>query len=120
MSLLTIHLHHLKFHSYHGLHEEEKITGGEFEVNADITMKASDNVEDISHTLDYSRVYEVIKNYMNKPTPLLETIAQQLVDSIRQLDHRIIEVSLTIIKCHPPIVGFSGNVGVSLQKKFDS
>ena len=120
MNLLTIHLHQLKFHSYHGLHEEERIAGGVFEVNADIKMKASDKIDDISQTLDYCKVYEVIKAFMNQPTPLLETLAQRIVESVHQLDDRIVDVSLTITKCCPPIIGFSGNVGVSLQKKFDS
>lgn len=120
MSLLTIHLHNLKFHSYHGLHEEEKIVGGTFEVNADITMKVFDEVKEINQTLDYTKVYALIKEFMNKPTPLLETLAQLLVDAIHLLDERIIHISLTVTKCNPPIIGFSGNVGVTLQKTFDS
>jgi dihydroneopterin aldolase len=120
MNLLTIHLHSLRFFSYHGLHEEEKIAGGTFEVNADIKMKTSDKIEEISQTLDYCKVYDVIKAFMNQPTPLLETLAQRIVDSIHELDDRIVDVSLTVTKCNPPIIGFSGNVGVSLQKTFDS
>ncbi len=120
MNLLTIHLHNLRFYSYHGLHEEEKIAGGTFEVNADIKMKTSDKIEEISQTLDYSKAYDVIKAFMNQPTPLLETLAQRIVDSIHELDDRIVDVSLTVTKCNPPIIGFSGNVGVSLQKTFDS
>lgn len=120
MNLLTIQLHNLKFNSYHGLHEEEKLAGGAFEVSADIKMKASEKIDDISQTLDYSKVYDLIKTFMNQPTPLLETLAQRMVDSIHELDNRILEISLTITKCNPPIIGFTGNVGVSFQKTFDS
>ena len=120
MNLLTIHLHNLRFYCYHGLHEEEKIAGGTFEVNVDIKMKASDKIEEISQTLDYCMVYDVIKAFMNQPTPLLETLVQRIVDSIHELDDRIVDVSFTVTKCNPPIIGFSGNVGVSLQKTFDS
>ena len=34
--MITIHLHHLIFFACHGLHEEEKILGNEYEVNAEV------------------------------------------------------------------------------------
>ena len=118
--MLTIHLHHLKFQAFHGLHEEEKIVGGTFEVNADIKMKESGSIKEITQTLDYSKVYEVIKEIMLHPEALLETLVQKLIDSISKLDSRIIEITLTVTKCNPPIAGFSGSVGVTLQKKVDA
>ena len=34
--MLTIQLNNLIFHAYHGLYEEEKIIGNDFEVNLEV------------------------------------------------------------------------------------
>ena len=34
--MMTIHLHKLRFHAFHGIYAEEKVLGGEFEVNLSV------------------------------------------------------------------------------------
>ena len=113
--MLTIHLHKLLFHSFHGLHEEEKILGNEFEINADISVATSGNITRLAQTVNYVSIYEIIKLRMQQPTPLLETVAQELTQAIHNLDPRITSVNITIQKSVPPIANFQGKVGVSYK-----
>ena len=52
---------------------------------------------------------------MLQATPLLETLAQELSQSIHLLDKKITSVSITIKKLSPPIENFVGVVGVTYK-----
>lgn len=114
----STHLHHLLFTSFHGIHEEERILGNEYEVNMDIDFHEEEKIEKLEQTLNYVTVYELIKERMAVPTPLLETLAADISEAVRQLDDRITKTTISITKLHPPIEGIRGNVGVRLTKHY--
>ena len=116
--MFTIHLNNLSFFSNHGLYQEEKVLGANFEVSVAITIAAEEKIESLGQTVDYVLIYEMIKERMAIPTPLLETLAQELIESIYLSDKRILSININIIKKNPPIKNFSGNVGISLIKHF--
>ncbi len=116
--MLTIHLHKLLFHSFHGLYEEEKILGNEFEVSADVVVDTREQITTLRQTVNYITVYEIIKIRMQQSTPLLETVAQELTQAIQNIDERIKSVSITIKKLSPPLENFQGFVGVSYKTEF--
>ena len=84
--MFTIHLHKLLFHSFHGVFNEEKILGNEFEVNVDLEVDGGEPIRNLSQTVNYVGVYSCIKERMQLPTPLLETVAQDLIQAIHELD----------------------------------
>ncbi|MEO5890447.1 MAG: dihydroneopterin aldolase [Ferruginibacter sp.] len=116
--MLTIHLHKLLFHSFHGFYEEERILGTEFEVNADVVVDVPEQVTSLRQTVNYVSIYETIKLRMQQATPLLEIVAQELTLEIRKIDERIKSVNITIKKSSPPIENFQGLVGVSYEREF--
>jgi 7,8-dihydroneopterin aldolase/epimerase/oxygenase len=116
--MFTIHLNNLKFFSFHGLYQEERILGGQFEVDVAVTCKEDKRITEIQQAVDYVKVYAIIKQQMEIPTPLLETVAQDLAEKIYRGDNRITSISISIKKTHPPIAAFMGTVGVSYKKDF--
>jgi dihydroneopterin aldolase len=116
--MFTINLHNLIFHSFHGVHEEERILGAEFIVNAELSFKETNTIISLEQTIDYVKIYALIKQRMSVPTALLETVAQGLADSIYAIDNRIASISINIKKTNPPIENFQGSVGVSFKKDF--
>ena len=116
--MFTIHLANLKFFSFHGLHEEEKVLGNTYEVNTDVTFAEKVIITELHQTVDYVKIYNIIKQRMDIPTALLETVAQDLAQLIYTIDHRISSISISIKKMYPPITAFTGNVGVSYKKDF--
>jgi dihydroneopterin aldolase len=116
--MFTIHLHHLKFFSFHGIHDEERILGNEYEVNADVTVKATETVTALHQTVDYVKIYNIIKQRMNIPTALLETVAQDLAQLLYDADNRITSININVKKVSPPIKNFKGSVAVSYKKDF--
>lgn len=117
--LMTIELNGLQFHAFHGLYEEEKITGNEFEVNLYVSYRPKNEiVNELSGTINYAVIFDIVKKRMQERTDLLETIAMSLAEEIYQQFREVQKVDISIRKLHPPIVGFNGNVAVRYQKEF--
>ncbi|MGF7231409.1 dihydroneopterin aldolase [Arachidicoccus sp.] len=115
--MLKIELHNLWFHAHHGLYEEEKVLGGNF--NIDITLLyLPDGIPTmISDTIDYSAVYALVKKRMAQPEPLLETLVMNICNEILDKFPLAEEINVSIKKTSPPIIGFTGNVSVSYITK---
>lgn len=116
---MNIQLCDLQFFAFHGVHEEEKILGNNFVVQASLSVEASKKVTTLEQTVNYASVYQVIKERMELPTALLETLVQDLVELIHALDDRITSVSVTIEKKNPPILNMVGSVNVNYKKEFN-
>lgn len=116
--MFTIHLHHLKFFAYHGLYEEERKAGNNFEMDVDVVADIPVAITKLEQTVDYAEVYAVIAERMKHPTPLLETLVHDLAEKIHDYDNRVKSVRITIKKLSAPIKFFNGVVGVSYKKDF--
>ena len=116
--MFTISLNNLQFHSFHGIYEEEKILGNAYEVNVELTVDGSEAVKNLSQTVNYESVYAITAKRMAIPTPLLETVAQDLANLLYEADKRTRSVKVNIQKKYPPLTSFQGTVGVTYKKEF--
>lgn len=116
--MFTINLHNFIFHAFHGVHDEEKILGNTFEVNASLSFIADEQVATLEQTINYVAVYEIIKQRMQQATPLLETLVQNIAEDIGAFDNRIKSVSVSVEKKNPPISNTEGSVSVNYKKDF--
>ncbi len=116
--MLTIQLNNLQFFSFHGLHEEERILGNEFEVNVSIAFAHAEKITELEQTINYASVYYLIKKRMMIPAALLETLAQDLAQDIYASDKRINSITISVEKKNPPIPHIQGSVGVTYNKAF--
>ena len=117
--MVYIHLEKLLFHSFHGIHDEEKILGNQFEVNCKIGFQENEAI--ISHiddTIDYSVLYDLIKKEMNIPTLLIETVAMRIGHGACKIFSDIKNIEVTIKKLSPPMAGIQGSAGVTWHKEF--
>ena len=116
--MLTIELSKLLFHANHGLYKEENLLGGTFEVNVTIVhLPKQYPVLHLDETIDYAAVYKIIKEQMLNPKPLLETVASTIADEIFKHFPSVIEVTVSVTKIKPPMIGFEGSVGVKCSLK---
>ena len=117
--MITIHLYNLKFYSFHGVHEEERVLGNEYEVNADIEFHEEQAIiNSLSQTINYADVYDLVKKRMHIPSSLLETVVMDIGNSIYEKYNYVRHIHVTLKKVHPPIEGLEGSVGVSWHKEF--
>ena len=116
--MFSIHLQNLQFFAYHGCHEEERILGNEFEVNADISIEGTQAIQQLDQTIDYATVFRIIKERMAIPVALLETLIADMAADIHAEFPSARSINISIIKKHPPITGIQGSVAVSLHKEY--
>jgi dihydroneopterin aldolase len=116
--MFTIKLQNLIFHSFHGIYEEERVLGNEFEVNASLSFVNDEPITTLEQTINYVSVYEIIKRRMYIETPLLETLVQNLAEDILGFDNRIKSITVSVEKKNPPISNMEGSVSVHYKKDF--
>jgi dihydroneopterin aldolase len=118
-STFTIQLHNLRFFADHGVYEEERRAGNEFEVNLSIRINAPEEMlVKIEETINYAEVYRITKEIFSRPKPLLETLAMEIAAALKEEFQSMRSIQLQIIKLHPPITGFTGAVSVTYSKEF--
>ena len=112
--MLFIHLREVRLFCYHGVFEEEKILGGEFEVDLSVGFEAKTfPVTNLDQTIDYTQLYQLVKDRMATPTPLLETLATEIALEIQQRYSEVAKIFVSIKKLYPPVNNFEGSMGVS-------
>ena len=119
-STFTIQLHQLRFSAPHGFYNEEATAGNEFEVNLSLTLDAPrQKVISLDETINYADVYQIVKNIFALRTALLETLAMEIAESLKKRFPSLRQVSVQIIKLHPPITAFTGSVSVTYSTAFE-
>ena len=117
--MITIHLYNLKFYSFHGVHEEEKVLGNEYEVNAHVEFHEEQNgINSLSQTINYASIFQIIKQRMHIPTSLLETVVMDIGNAIHEQYDYVRSIRVSLKKVHPPVEGIEGSVGVTWHKEF--
>lgn len=119
--MLTVSLNNLQFEAYHGVYPEEKILGNSFEVDCSVDIPAPDHIiRHIEETVNYQKLYEIIKSQMEIATPLLETVSMNIGALIHEAFPEVITISVTIRKLRPPINGLKGSTSVTWKKHYSS
>ncbi|MFT4152404.1 dihydroneopterin aldolase [Parafilimonas sp.] len=112
--MLKIELSKMQFHGYHGVQEEESKTGGNFEVDLVVYFEpAALPVRYLNETIDYTQLYALVKQRMEKPTRLLETLATEIAGEIFTAFSPVTELAVSIKKLNPPIPFFNGSVAAA-------
>jgi dihydroneopterin aldolase len=111
-------LENMEFYSYHGHYSEEQTIGGRFTVDlvieTDLTTAAETDMLD--DAIDYSKVYEVVKTEMAKPSRLLEHLAMRIINAVYDVSERITNVKVTVSKLNPAIGGNMRKFSVVLTR----
>ncbi len=116
--MTQILLEGLEFYSYHGCFSEEQIIGTWFTV--DLTLegdfeKSAIN-DDLHETVNYLQVYRTVKEEMEKPSKLIETVANRIIEAVLQKFVLVENIKVKVSKLNPPLGGKIKNVSVIMQK----
>jgi dihydroneopterin aldolase len=116
--MMTITIRDLDIYAYHGVYEQERITGQLFRVQCDLSYETREDIHLLDQTIDYTRVIGSIREIMAEPVDLLETVAMRVADRVKTEHPMVTHVDISIEKCAPPIPTFGGRVGVRFRKDY--
>lgn len=112
-----IYLDNIRFFAYHGVAEQERITGNNFIINlrlkVDITQAST--TDDVAHTVNYAEVYEVLRVEMDIPSKLLEHVCGRIVKGLLRTFPAIESIELKLSKCNPPMNADLDAAGVEVH-----
>jgi dihydroneopterin aldolase len=96
----------LEFFAYHGVSEAERQTGNKYIVDIRIVsdFEQAFLTDSIRQTVDYQKLYQLVKAEIEKPTKLLETIAKRVSDQVHE-NFSVQSVQVSVSKLNPPIGG---------------
>lgn len=109
----------LRFEGRHGVTQDERNNPQAFEVDISIglDLKPAAITDLLDKTVDYSMVYQEVRQIVEEESfNLLEALAERIAARVLALN-RVMRVSITVKKLHPPIVGKYEYFGVHLERE---
>ncbi|WP_421803667.1 dihydroneopterin aldolase [Flagellimonas sp.] len=112
-----IRLKNVRIHSNHGCLKEEMLIGSDYRVDLEISADLSQpaNSDQLSETVDYVHLNNIIKEEMTVRSNLLEHVAKRIIDRIFKEIKEVTEVEVEVAKINPPIGGDVESVSVKLK-----
>lgn len=109
----------LEFHAFHGVYPHERASGNWFEVDITVQIEIPDRSigDNLGRTVNYELLYQIVKDEMEKPSKLLETVAEEIVQRVMAEVAEAAQVEIKLAKTNPPIGGKCKRASVSLLKK---
>jgi dihydroneopterin aldolase len=116
--MAQISLEGMEFFAHHGCMKEEQLIGTRFLVEfifETITLEA-EKTDDLSTTVNYQSVYELVAEEMKIRSKLLEHVARRILNRVCDQFPQILEAQVKLCKLNPPVGGKVEKVCILLRK----
>jgi dihydroneopterin aldolase len=115
----VINIEGIKLYAYHGVLGEEQVIGQEYIIDVFIDTDFSEAAkhDDLTKTIDYSNVYQIVKSEMAIKSRLIEHVGQRIVDALLKQIPLIQKVDVKVNKLNPPVHGYIEKVSVVISGK---
>ena len=112
-----IRLSGMEFYAHHGCFAEERQVGTHFKVDLVLEYDAiqAAQTDDISQAVNYQTVYLEVKEIVQYPVNLLETLCQNILLMLKEKFPQIISAEVTVHKMNPALGGKIGAVSVTFS-----
>lgn len=114
----SISVENIKLYAYHGCLEEEGLIGGQYSIDVFIETEFTEAAEkdDLSQTIDYVWVNQIVKEEMAIRSKLIETVGQRIINRLKNgAEHS--EFKVVIKKMRPPINGDVAFVSIGIDSR---
>ena len=114
---MRVLVNNIKTYSYHGCLDEEGVIGSDYrvDVKVDVENRLAQQTDDISQTVDYSKVTKIVVEEMGVRSKLIEAVAARIIRRIHKECKHSTSVDVSVTKINPPIEGDVETVCVVLN-----
>ena len=115
-----VSLEGIEFYAFHGFYEYERKEGNDFVVDVHVSTDFSTaaGTDDLSGTVNYEGIYQIVKEEMAISTKLLERLAQRMVDRIQQSFIKVKKIEISVAKKNPPVGGKVDQSRITMIRAF--
>jgi dihydroneopterin aldolase len=110
-----IHLSGMEFYAHHGCFMEERQVGAHFKVDLilESDTKQAAQTDKINDAVNYQTVYAEVKEIMQHPVNLLETLSNNILLMVKEKFPQVTNAEVTVYKMNPALGGKVGFVSVN-------
>ena len=114
-----VKVNNIRVYAHHGCLREESIVGSEYtvDVTIDANLSKASVSDELSDTVDYVQIHQIVKEEMQIASKLLEHVAKRIIDRILSEIDMVNEVEVSLSKINPPIGGDVEKVTIVLSSK---
>lgn len=114
-----IKVENIRVFAYHGCLKEETKIGSDYRVDLKVkaNLQQSATTDKLTDTVDYVLLNRIIKEEMDKPSYLLETVAKRILNRIFEADKLVKKATVWVSKLNPPIGGDVARVTIKMTDK---
>lgn len=106
----------MAFHGHHGVFEEEARFGARFVVDVELRCALPES-DELSATVDYGRVYELVREEVTaRRYRLIETLAAAIARRVLRAEARVRTATVRVHKPDAPLAGVVGDVMVEVVR----
>lgn len=110
-------LDRVKIHARHGVDPQESLTGAYFYVTmeADTDFGEALHTDELSGTVSYATLYELIRQEMAVPSRLLEHVAGRILQRVFRECPTVARIRLKLTKENPPMRADCREAGIDIE-----
>lgn len=108
----------MEFYAAHGCYDLEQKVGNRFKVWLEMTVDVGSAAaeDDISKTVNYLTVYELVADQMACPSRILENVARRILDTLQShYPEQLKSATVKVSKLAPPLGGQLSRVSVTMS-----
>jgi len=115
----VIKVENIRVYAFHGCLKEEGKIGSDYSVNVKVkaNLQESSKTDLLRDTIDYVLLNKIVREEMDKPSHLLETVAKRILKRVFIEDKLVIKTTVCISKLNPPIGGDVEKVTIKMTEK---
>ncbi len=114
-----VKVNNIRVYAHHGCLSEESIVGSEYTVDVAVgtNLSKASVSDELSDTVDYVHIHQIVKEEMQIASKLLEHVAKRTINRILSEIDMVDDVEVAVSKINPPIGGDVEKVTVVLSSK---
>ena len=112
-----IYINDLRFHAFHGVMPQERLTGNDYSVDLRVGYDVSSAMlsDHVNDTVNYATLYEIVRQEMSVPSQLVERVAYRIADRISHRYPDVTRMDVRVTKLNPPLGADCHGAGVELH-----
>lgn len=116
MQTHKIIIQELLIHAHHGVMEQERTVGADFSLDLEVCFdfRKAMETDNLSETISYADIYEIVKKEMAIPSQLLEHAGGRIIKALKQKFPKIRLIKLRLTKVNPPLGANCKGMGIEI------
>jgi dihydroneopterin aldolase len=105
-SLAKLTISNLEYYAYHGVKKEEKKLGGKYQLDIDVHYDSKNAAinDDINYAVNYEEIVYIVSELMlNESYDLIETLANEILNTIFDKFELVVVATVRIRKMNVPM-----------------